>query len=178
MERNEKCIHCNSIELDGFLKSSFFLNVCENCRQVHSDRYSLITKTTAREEFLLTEEELADKEHLPFITKPNPHKSTWSDMHLYLRENVINFSIKKWGSLEALEKEINAREAAKEARKEKRFKEKLKELKRKTRSSAIKNSLSQPNPERHRHSFDSDSNNNGGQRICKICGIKIEQEEF
>lgn len=85
----------------------------------------MITKTTAREEFLLTDEELADTERLPHMTKPNPHKSTWSDMHLYLLGDVRRFAFGKWGSLEALQEELAQRSVAKRARKERKFKEKL-----------------------------------------------------
>lgn len=32
--------------------------------------------------------ELKDEELLPHWSKPNPHKSTWNDMMLYVREMV------------------------------------------------------------------------------------------
>lgn len=126
LEANESCRHCKSIELDEALRAHFNINVCESCRRSYGQEYyQMITKTTAREEFLLTDEELADKEHLPYMTKPNPHKSTWSDMHLYLLGDVRKFALSKWGSLEALQEELERRSLAKEVRKERKFKEKL-----------------------------------------------------
>ena len=125
LEENEKCCHCASIEIDFNLKRNFGINVCANCREMYSEKYKLITKTTTREEYLLTEEELCDTNVLPFITKPNPYKSSWSDMQLYLTGHVRNFAISKWGSMEALQQELERRVHVKESRTEKKFKDKL-----------------------------------------------------
>lgn len=126
LEANEQCRHCKSIELDETLRVHFGVNVCESCRRSHDQEYyQLITKTTAREEFLLTDEELADGQRLPHMTKPNPHKSTWSDMHLYLLGDVRRFALDKWGSLEALREELEKRALTREAKKERKFREKL-----------------------------------------------------
>jgi len=84
--------------------------------------------------------ELKDPELLPHLSKPNPHKSHWHDMMLFLRYQVEEyaFSAEKWGSPEALDAEFERREADKKARKEKKFKEKLLDLKKKTRTDAFR----------------------------------------
>lgn len=125
LENNQTCAHCSSIEIDHFLRRHFNIFVCSSCRELHANCYSLLTKTTAKEEYLLTDEELADTSILPFMTKPNPYKSSWSDMHLYLAMHVRDYALKKWGSLEALQQELEHRSQAKECRKEKHFKQKL-----------------------------------------------------
>lgn len=178
LESNKTCRHCSSIELDEILLQHFGVRVCNNCRQTYGDDYyKLITKTTAREEFLLTDEELADTTILPFMTKANPHKSTWSDMHLYLLGDVRNYAIKKWGSLEALNEELTRRDSAREARKEKKFKAKLSDLRKRTRSAAINKSLNKPRAH-HKHVFHDDGGASSLTKKCTVCGLEIEQEEI
>jgi DNA-repair protein complementing XP-A cells len=141
---------------------------------MHSNDYRLLTKTTVKEEYLLTDEELADASVLPFMTKPNPYKSTWSDMQLYLSMHVEIFSIAKWGSLEGLQQEISKRENTKEVRKEKKFKAKLKELRLKTRSKSFSASSSRAN-NRHVHCFELVA---AGLKRCTECQLEIEEEEI
>ncbi|KAH6683837.1 DNA repair protein RAD14 [Verticillium dahliae] len=102
--------------------SVFGLCVCAPCKDRHAHRYSLLTKTECREDYLLTEGELRDADLLPHLNKPNPHKSHWHDMMLE----------------EKLDAEFARREDEKRARKEKKFKEKLTDLKRKTRTEAFR----------------------------------------
>ncbi|EEY19340.1 DNA repair protein rad14 [Verticillium alfalfae VaMs.102] len=96
-------------------------------------------KTECREDYLLTEGELRDADLLPHLNKPNPHKSHWHDMMLFLRCQVEDYAFNtKWGSEEKLDAEFARREDEKRARKEKKFKEKLTDLKRKTRTEAFR----------------------------------------
>ena len=69
--------------------------------------------------------ELRDSEKLPNWIKANPHKSTYSNMLLYLRKQVEAFAWSKWGSPEALDAEFVRRDAAKQVQKDKKFKKKL-----------------------------------------------------
>jgi DNA-repair protein complementing XP-A cells len=85
-------------------------------------------------------EELQDEELLPHLKRPNPHKSHWHDMQLYLRYQVEDyaFSPRRWGSQEALDAEFERRDTEKKARKEKKFKTKLEDLKKRTRTEAYR----------------------------------------
>uniref|UniRef100_A0A2K6FS35 XPA, DNA damage recognition and repair factor n=1 Tax=Propithecus coquereli TaxID=379532 RepID=A0A2K6FS35_PROCO len=59
------------------------------------DKHKLITKTEAKEEYLLKDCDLEKREPaLKFIVKKNPHHSQWGDMKLYLKLQVSN---KVWG---------------------------------------------------------------------------------
>lgn len=83
--------------------------------------------------------ELRDEGLLPHLNKPNPHKSHWHDMMLFLRFQVEEYAInQKWGSAEALDAEFERREEQKKKRKEAKFKEKLLDLKKKTRTDAFR----------------------------------------
>lgn len=134
-----KCRECNSLEVDWKWQDVFGVGVCKACKDKIPEKYSLLTKTEAREDYLLTDPELRDEELLPHLEKPNPHKF-YNNMQLFLRLQVeaYAFSDKKWGSPEALDIEYEKRQKVAKERKEKKFKNKLDELKKRTRVEAYK----------------------------------------
>ncbi|CAO3627299.1 unnamed protein product [Cunninghamella blakesleeana] len=89
---NPKCRDCKWMDVDHIFFQVFHLSVCNACKEKYPERYSLITKTEAREDYLLTDPELRDTELLPHWSKPNPRKSTWNNMMLYVRE-MVNIDI-------------------------------------------------------------------------------------
>lgn len=111
--------------IDPELEASFKVSVCYGCKDSNA-LYSVITKTQAKSEFLLTEEELADAQLLPSISRKNPHNPRWSDMKLYLRKQCRDFAIKKFGSEVELKAAIDGRVENKTDRKSKKFLKKLK----------------------------------------------------
>ncbi|KAI5291799.1 hypothetical protein KEM54_006710 [Ascosphaera aggregata] len=129
-----KCRECQSTDVDWKWYDTFKVAVCNPCKDKFPEKYSLLTKTEAREDYLLTEPELKDEELLPHLERPNPHKSTWNNMMLFLRCQVEEyaFSSKKWGSPEALDEEFARREALRKKQKESKFKTRLQELKKRT----------------------------------------------
>lgn len=136
--------------------------------------------------------ELKDDELLPHLEKPNPHKSTWNNMMLFLRYQVEEyaFSAKKWGSPEALDAEFEKRENDKKKRKEAQFKTKLHELKKRTRVEAYKRSrqgeggnfgddLSRGRKHVHQWGRTIDNPETGiGVKTCVDCGMEVEELEF
>lgn len=53
------------------------------------DKHKLITRTEAKEEYLLKDCDLDKREPvLRFIVKKNPHNPRWGDMKLYLKLQV------------------------------------------------------------------------------------------
>ncbi|RMZ81599.1 hypothetical protein DV737_g2479, partial [Chaetothyriales sp. CBS 132003] len=133
--QTRRCRECGTLEVDWKWVEVFGLAVCHGCKDRHADKYSLLTKSEAREDYLLTEPELKDTALLPHLEKANPHKSTWATMFLYLRCQVEEyaFSERRWGSAEALDAEFERRSAEKKRRKEAKFKSKLADLKKRTR---------------------------------------------
>ncbi|OLL26730.1 DNA repair protein rad14 [Neolecta irregularis DAH-3] len=119
--KNAKCRECRSVELDFTYQRDFNCDVCSKCIKDLPEKYSLLTKTECRTDYLLTEPELKDVEILPHRLKPNPHASNWSNMMLYLRYQAEEFAIRKWGSLEKLDEIHTERETKKKTAKDKRF---------------------------------------------------------
>ncbi|KAI8089866.1 DNA repair protein RAD14 [Halteromyces radiatus] len=172
-----KCKDCQSMDIDPIFFQVFHISVCRACKEKYPERYSLITKTEAREDYLLTDPELKDKELLPHWSKPNPRKATWNNMMLYVREMVEEYAFKKWGGPEGLDAEYERRETQKKEKKDKKFKEKLADLRRRTMTSNRERKR-QEGP--HKHIFgesEEDENGNTIQR-CTECNLVIESEEF
>ncbi|RYO91405.1 hypothetical protein DL766_001370 [Monosporascus sp. MC13-8B] len=136
----KKCRECGSLEIDFVWEDVFHCAVCNACKEKMPEKYSLLTKTECKEDYLLTDPELRDEELLPHLSRPNPHKSHWHDMMLFLRWQVEEYAFgdKKWGSAEALDAEFERREADKKKRKEAKFREKLLDLKKRTRTDAYR----------------------------------------
>ncbi|KAH6889454.1 XPA protein C-terminus-domain-containing protein [Thelonectria olida] len=192
-EKRKKCRECNSLEIDFVWEEVFHLCVCNKCKDKMPEKYSLLTKTECKDDYLLTDPELRDPELLPHLNKPNPHKTHWHDMMLFLRCQVEEYALTtKWGSAEALDAEYERREAQKKARKEAKFKEKLLDLKRKTRTDAFRRqagTLSKSGASKfgdaigggkHVHEWGRTVENAEGMTVktCTDCGMEVEELEF
>ncbi|CAG7852539.1 DNA repair protein rad14 {ECO:0000305} AltName: Full=XP-A family homolog rhp14 {ECO:0000303/PubMed:11408483} [Serendipita indica DSM 11827] len=179
---NPKCRECGSLDIDHVFHRTFRCLVCNACKNTYPEKYSLLTKTECKEDYILTDSELRDEELLPHMLKPNPHSAAWNNMMLFLRYQVEEFAWKKWGSPEALDKEFYRREEEKRRKKSKKFERGLKELRRKTREGIWQ----KRKDEEHVHDFgpvlvDDDEDGEGeglGKQRCKECGFEIEVEEF
>ena len=112
LDPDARCEACKSIDIDLNYWKQFNIYVCRACKEAVPDKYSLLTKTECREDYLLTESksfhetyrvvlfghvidqitagELRDTARLPHWVRPNPHKKTYSDMLLYLRYQVCS----------------------------------------------------------------------------------------
>ncbi|CAH0002067.1 unnamed protein product, partial [Clonostachys byssicola] len=192
--KRKRCRECRSIEIDFVWDEVFHVAVCNQCKDKYPEKYSLLTKTECKEDYLLTDPELRDPELLPHLNKPNPHKSHWHDMMLFLRFQVEEYALKtKWGSSEALDAEYERRETQKKARKESKFREKLMDLKRKTRTDAFRRqagNLSRTGASKfgdavgtggkHVHDWGRAVLNEEGMTVktCNECGMEVEELEF
>lgn len=178
---NPKCRECGSLDIDHVYNRTFRCLVCNTCKNTYPEKYSLLTKTECKEDYILTDSELRDEELLPHMLKPNPHQATWNNMMLFLRYQVEEFAWKKWGSPEELDKEFFRREEEKRRKKGKKFEKGLRELRRKTREGIWQ----KRKDEEHTHDFGAvffDGEDSEGEELskqrCKDCGFEIEVEVF
>ncbi|EHH23944.1 DNA repair protein complementing XP-A cells isoform X1 [Macaca nemestrina] len=122
------CEECGKEFMDSYLMNHFDLPTCDNCRDA-DDKHKLITKTEAKQEYLLKDCDLEKREPpLKFIVKKNPHHSQWGDMKLYLKLQIVKRSLEVWGSQEALEEAKEVRQENREKMKQKKFDKKVKEV--------------------------------------------------
>jgi len=187
------CFECGSRDIDWKWEEIFKCRVCNRCKEKMPEKYSLLTKSEAKEDYLLTDPELRDDEMLPHLERPNPHNTTWNNMMLFLRYQVEEyaFSAKKWGSSEALDKAFGEREEAKKKRKEDKFNSKLRELRKKTRVDAWRRSQAKGGSEgqfgdvirdgKHEHEWGAtttDPSSGTTSKQCIECGMEVEELEF
>ncbi|XP_069960946.1 DNA repair protein complementing XP-A cells [Cherax quadricarinatus] len=134
-EDRPHCLDCDHPFDSSFLFKNFDHPTCDQCRD-KDDKHCLITKTDARNEYLLKDVDFEKrKPPLKFIVRKNPHNSRWGDMKLYLKLQVEKRALEVWGSEEALEEALEKKDHQKEANKQKRYNKKMKELRMSVRSS-------------------------------------------
>lgn len=191
VEAVKKCRECGALELDWQFDEIFNCQVCQACKDKFPEKYSLLTKSEAATDYLLTDPELKDTDLLPRMLKPNPHKKHWHDMQLFLRYQVEDyaFSDQKWGSAEKLDEAFEERETKKKQKKQKDFEKRLSELKRRTRVEATKRARAGGGGTfgdvigkgRHEHEWGrsvEDPETGMVKRTCIECGMETEELEF
>lgn len=174
-----KCFECGSLEIDPNLYTNFKARACRRCMKENPDKYSFLTKTECKEDYLLTDPELRDTSILNRIEKPNPHG--FSRMQLFIRYQVEEFAWKKWGLAEGLDKEWEKREQQRLQRREKRYRDKLKEMRKRTRAEEYTRKLrnGQTLGERHEHEWSAPLQIGDDERLvkrrCIDCGVEVEE---
>ena len=190
--KDKVCRECSSLEVDWKWLDVFGCAVCNICKEKLPEKYSLLTKTEAKEDYMLTDPELRDEELLPHLERPNPHKSTWNNMMLYLRFQVEEYAFNvKWGSAEKLDEAYEKREEEKKRRKQDKFKSKLQELKKRTRVEAYRRSreggggggdfgddISKGGKHTHVWGRPVENEDGIGVKTCVECGMDVEELEF
>ncbi|NXD45303.1 XPA protein, partial [Copsychus sechellarum] len=169
------CGDCGKEFMDSYLMQHFDWATCDNCRDVE-DKHKLITRTEAKEEYLLKDCDLDKREPvLRFIVKKNPHNSRWGEMKLYLKLQVIKRSLEVWGSEEALQEAKELRRDSREKMKQKKFDKKVKELRRAVRSSLWKKEASI-----HEHEYGPEENidEDTYKKMCTVCGHELTYEKM
>lgn len=180
-----KCFDCGIYDIDKKMYEVFNCRVCKSCKEKHPEKYSLLTKTECKEDYFLTEPELADHNLFKRIVKENPHSGTFSRMQLFLRYQIEEYAFKKWGSAENLDKEWLRREEMRKNRREKKFNNKLKEMRKKLRAEELTRNLRLQRDKKHEHDWslpekkkpqdDEDVPENTYVKRCIECGMEVEE---
>ncbi|KAJ1857474.1 DNA repair protein rad14 [Coemansia sp. RSA 1822] len=178
LSAQDSCVECGSIDLDVTYAKVFRTQVCKACIEKIPDKYSLLTKTEAKEDYLLTDGELRDRDLFPVWEKANPHKSTWNNMLLYLRRDLEQFAVKKWGGLDGLDREFDRRDDEKRTRKEKKYRRSVADLRRRTRADEWEKQRRERLRLENEHEHEFEATGDGDEQKCSSCGLIIEVEEF
>ncbi|KAG0438690.1 DNA repair protein RAD14 [Dictyocoela muelleri] len=152
-----KCEKCNSIDLD-FEMQTIKINICKKCKY----DIKMITKKKCMSYYLLNESEL---QLFPYLRRTNPLKSSFSNMILFVEDQIIDFVIKKYGSLDELELIKKKRYDISMDRKKKRLKKRISQLRKSVREEC--------NNKKHDHEFVWD----GCKNVCR-CGLSLDIEEL
>lgn len=162
----EPCQDCGNLTIVEQWRDTFKVNVCWECLKAGtSEKYKLISKTKAKEEFLVSDNDMYT---LQCIEKKNPNKPEWGNMKLYLRTQVEQLSDRKYGSHEKREIARQKRQVISIERKIKSSKRLLEQEHQPPRYKIPKRAPERP---KHVHRFNPDNE-------CEECGMKVAFEEF
>ncbi|XP_046662465.1 DNA repair protein complementing XP-A cells homolog [Homalodisca vitripennis] len=168
------CEECKQKFGDSFLLKSFDYNVCDGCRD-NEEKHCLITRTDAKNEFLLKDCDLDKREPiLKFIVRKNPHNVRWGEMKLYLRKQIEARALEVWGSEEQLEKELELREEKRILAKTKKYNKNMKALRMNVRSSLFNKTTSAS----HEHDFGPETYNEDEDNYSHTCKTCQYEETF
>eukprot|EP00053_Salpingoeca_punica_P015932 m.148337 g.148337 ORF g.148337 m.148337 type:complete len:393 (-) comp16834_c3_seq27:3099-4277(-) len=178
--QNDTCEDCGKGFCNSLLLRQFALRVCDACRvQGKADKYALVTKTEARDEYLLKDMDLEDPDTgLKYIEKTNPQHPTWGTMKLYLRCQVEKRAEERWGGHDGLDKEILRRFEANKEKKAKQHTKKMQKLRRSTITSTWWHKDTQhthvypPGEEVHNPETDE------WTKTCSECGFEVVFEKM
>lgn len=173
----DECLDCGDRFADSYLLATFDYKVCDACRD-SDGKHSLITRTEAKQEYLLKDCDLDKREPiLKYVSRKNPHNVRWGEMKLYLHIQVEERALEVWGSEENLIKEKELREEKREVTKVKKYNKRLKELRMDVRSS-----LYDKTSQAHQHSWGEGEVYNEEEdtytRTCETCGHKETYEKM
>lgn len=185
LQNAPKCYECGSVDLDKKMLEVFNCRVCKSCKEKHPEKYSLLTKTECKEDYFMTEPELADLGLFRRIVKENPHSGTFSRMQLFLRYQIEEYAFKKWGSSDNLDNEWLRREEMRKNRREKRFNNKLREMRKKLRAEELTRNLRSQRDKKHVHDWSfperkkpvdkEEVPENSFVKRCVDCGMEVEE---
>ena len=106
LPREGACVDCGKEALQAKFHAAFGLHVCFDCSRkfkAKGGKYQLMSKTTVKDEFLLTDKQLsAAQGGLGCMAVPNPNNPKHGDMKLYLRSQAEAIALRTWQSEEAL----------------------------------------------------------------------------
>jgi len=171
------CEDCDKEFKDSYLLQKFDYSVCDSCKDC-KDKHSLITKTEAKEEYLLKDCDF-DKRQPPlkFIVRKNPHNMRWGEMKLYLHLQVEKRALEVWGTEEELLEEREKRDVKRQEAKIKKFNKKVKLLRMDVRSSMYDKTTKAS----HTHTFGEDTYNEEDDdytHTCTECGYEETYEKM
>jgi len=177
------CEECGKPFATSHLLRTFDHPACDECKNMEKDGpHQLITKTDAKKEFLLKDSDFEKGERvkpfvpLKFVLRKNPHNPRWGDMKLFLRSQVESRALEVWGTEEALEAEVEAREERQVMAKSKKYEKKMKELRKTVRSSLFTKDLSV-----HTHTFGEeiyDEETDEYRKTCSSCSYTQTYEKM
>jgi len=141
-------------------------------------KHSLITRTEAKQEYLLKDCDIDKREPtLKYILRKNPHNIRWGEMKLYLQIQIEERALQVWGTEEALLEEREKRDVKRQETKIKKFNKKIKQLRMEVRSSLYDKTQKAS----HTHKFGEDVYNEDDDtytHTCKTCGFEETYEKM
>ncbi|CAO1385609.1 unnamed protein product [Diamesa tonsa] len=171
-----ECLECEEEFTDSYLLKNFNYSVCDKCKD-HEEKHILITKTDAKNEYLLKDCDFDRREPpLKFICRKNPHGAKYHEMKLYLHLQVKARALVVWEDRAKIEEARKEREEKKEVMKVKKYNKQLTSLRMNVRST-----LYDRTTKKHVHEFGESVFNeeeDNYTKVCKTCEYSETYEEL
>ena len=168
------CRECHICCNASYLHEKFGENVCDECRDKDKDQFKLISKTDAKNEFVLKDCDFDSREPpLRFVTAPNPHNRKGGFMKLYLQGQVYERACEVHGGDEGIDNAILQRSKNREAFALRKMNKKLADLRNSSKPRQIK--------EAHVHEFGDEmyhEDDDEYSHSCKSCGYTEHYEKL
>jgi hypothetical protein len=125
---NNQCTICLQahVKLDKKLLIDYGEQVCHECKEQRKDLFQYLSKTKAKEEYLLSDEKLASLKYK--LVRNKNMKYQRYDVSLFLVKHLKQAAISTWGSLEKLQEEKQRRFIASDERKRKSISKRREEI--------------------------------------------------
>eukprot|EP00116_Pleurobrachia_bachei_P008315 sb/3468577/ len=129
-----KCRECNIQCNASYLYTKFEETVCDECREKDRDQFKLISKTDAKNEFILKDCDFDYREpHLKYVSAPNPHRPHGASMKLYLIGHVYQRACEVHGGDEGIDAAVAKRSENREKSTQRKMEKKMIELRKAAR---------------------------------------------
>uniref|UniRef100_A0A0N5A4W0 XPA_C domain-containing protein n=1 Tax=Parastrongyloides trichosuri TaxID=131310 RepID=A0A0N5A4W0_PARTI len=100
----DNCDRCKRELIESYLWLSYGEAICDRCREENEGDYKYITKTDAKQIYLLKDADLElRKPSLRYVLKKNPRNPKYGDMALYLEKQVEERAYLVHGGIDGLE---------------------------------------------------------------------------
>ena len=169
------CSECHVLAYNVPYYKAFNVLVCNGCQSLHPTIYQLITKSTAKAQYLTSD---ADLFALPHLLRPNPTKGSFANMKLYRKLDVLKIVEQRYGSESGMEDEKRRRELERvEKDVAKRRKGRLAiEKEKRVREWRMEKEVEGKG---HKHTFvDVPVKGGAKKQKCSSCGFSLEFEEL
>jgi hypothetical protein len=179
--KDTACTGCSSLSVLGGSLFELGMFICYACRQKDPEAYRLITKGSAKKDWLVRDKELLA---LPNVKKENKSKPTWGKMTLYLQSAVVALSRVRFPSDQLLDAEKRKRGVARLEKAMKLKKRKEREArgeiffdsprKKSRKNGRAPKKVTLPPVSRHKHSMQWDAAKKTD--TCTSCGHVVQFE--
>ena len=169
------CCECGVLAYNVPYYKAFKVLVCNGCQSQQPAVYQLVTKSTAKAQYLVAD---ADLNALPHLLRPNPTKGSFANMKLYRKAEVLKLVEQRYGSEAALEEEKRRRELERlEKEVERRRKGRVAiEKEKRVREWRMDKEVESKG---HKHTYADVTIKGGGKKQkCSTCGFTLEFEEL
>eukprot|EP00040_Diaphanoeca_grandis_P032312 m.195569 g.195569 ORF g.195569 m.195569 type:complete len:291 (+) comp32574_c1_seq2:183-1055(+) len=178
--RQTRCVDCNAEFFNSYLEKHFGVFVCDACRdRFYDEKYSLVTKQTAKDDYLLKDSDLAGRSNsLKFVERKNRKNVHWSSYKLYLLSQVEERSFQHYGGEDGLNAEFEARDLTRRTKAIAAQKKAVKKLRKATLTSAW---LEKAAASEHVHDFAAEEYNKAEDlwsKKCKTCDYAKTYEKM